>query len=61
MRIASRYELGGRFVNDEMLSTMDFDELDPEQMEKAKACKTLGEMLALAREEGYELIGGNLD
>ena len=34
---------------------MKFDDLTPEQMEKAKACKTPEEVLALAKEEGYEL------
>ena len=34
---------------------MKFEEMTPEQQEKALACKTPEEMLALAREEGYEL------
>ena len=34
---------------------MDFDDLTPELREKAKACKTPEEMLALAKEEGFEL------
>lgn len=29
--------------------------LTPEQIEKAKACKTVEDILALAEEEGYEL------
>ena len=34
---------------------MNFNELTPEQQEKARACKTPEDMLALAKEEGYEL------
>ena len=34
---------------------MNFSELTPEQQEKAKACKTPEDMIALAKEEGYEL------
>lgn len=34
---------------------MDFESLTPEQIEKAKACKTIEELLALAKEEGVEL------
>ena len=34
---------------------MKFENLTPEQREKAKACKNPEEMLALAKEEGYEL------
>ena len=34
---------------------MDFSNLTPQQQEKAKACKTPEEVLALAKEEGYEL------
>ena len=34
---------------------MTFDELTPEQQAKVKACKTPEEMLAFAKEEGYEL------
>ena len=34
---------------------MNFEDLTPEQQEKAKACKTPEDILALAREEGYEL------
>ncbi len=34
---------------------MNFEDLTPEQKEKALACKTPEEMLALAKEEGYEL------
>lgn len=34
---------------------MGFEDLSPELREKAKACKTPEEMLALAKEEGYKL------
>lgn len=34
---------------------MKFEDLTPEQQEKAKACKTPEDILALAKEEGYEL------
>ena len=34
---------------------MDFKDLSPELREKAKACKTPEEMLALAKKEGYKL------
>ena len=34
---------------------MKFEDLAPEQMEKAKACKMPEDFLALAKEEGYEL------
>ena len=34
---------------------MNFEDLTPEQMEKVKACKTPEDILALAKEEGYEL------
>ena len=40
---------------------MEFKDLTPEQMEKAKACKTPEELLQLAREEGYELSEEELD
>ena len=40
---------------------MDIKDLTPEQMEKAKACKTPEEMLALAKEEGYELSEDELN
>jgi predicted ribosomally synthesized peptide with nif11-like leader len=39
---------------------MKFDELSPEMQEKAKACKSPEEMLALAKEEGYELSDDEL-
>ncbi|MBQ9315902.1 MAG: Nif11 family protein [Atopobiaceae bacterium] len=34
---------------------MRIEDLTPEQKEKALACKTPDELLALAKEEGYEL------
>ena len=34
---------------------MKFEDLLPEQQQKARACKTPEELLMLAREEGYEL------
>jgi hypothetical protein len=34
---------------------MKFEDLTSEQKEKALACKTLEDVLALAKEEGYEL------
>ena len=34
---------------------VDFKDLTPDQMEKARACKTPDELLELARQEGYEL------
>ena len=34
---------------------MEFSDLTPEQKERAKACETPEDMLALAQEEGYEL------
>lgn len=40
---------------------MEFKDLSPEQLEKAKACKTPAEMIELAREEGYELSDDDLE
>ncbi len=34
---------------------MRYEDLSPEQLEKARACKTPEELLALAKEEGYDL------
>ena len=40
---------------------MEFDELTEEQKAKALACKTPEELLALAKEEGYELSAAELE
>ena len=40
---------------------MDLSELTPEMREKVLACKTPEEILALAKEEGYELSDEELD
>ena len=40
---------------------MDFKNLTEEQKAKARECKTPEEMLALAREEGYELSDAELE
>ena len=40
---------------------MTFDELTPELREKAKTCKTPEEILALAKENGYELSDEELE
>ena len=40
---------------------MNFEDLTPEQKEKALACKTPDELIALAKEEGYELSDAELD
>ena len=34
---------------------MEFENLTPEQREKVKACKSVEDILALAKEEGYDL------
>lgn len=34
---------------------MKFENLTPEQQEKAKACKTPEDLIALAKQEGYDL------
>ena len=39
---------------------MSFEDLTPEQKQKARACKTPEEILALAQEEGYELSDDEL-
>ncbi len=39
---------------------MDFKELSPELQEKARACKTPEELVALAEKEGYELTDEEL-
>ena len=40
---------------------MEFKDLATEQQEKAKACVTPDDVLALAKEEGYELSGEELE
>ena len=40
---------------------MQFEDLTPEQQEKAKACKSPEELLELAKAEGYELSDGDLE
>ena len=40
---------------------MEFKDLTPEQQEKAKACKTANELIALANEEGVELSNEQLE
>ena len=40
---------------------MNFEDLTPEQMEKAKACTNAEELVALAKEEGYELTDAELE
>ena len=40
---------------------MNYEDLTPEQMEKARACKTADELIALAKQEGMELSDDDLD
>lgn len=40
---------------------MKFDDLTPELKEKALACKTPEDLLALAKEQGYELSDEQLE
>jgi predicted ribosomally synthesized peptide with nif11-like leader len=40
---------------------MDFESLTPEQQEKVKACETPKDILALAKEEGYELSDAEIE
>ena len=40
---------------------MNFEDLSPELQEKAKACKTPEDILALAKEEGYSLSDAELE
>lgn len=40
---------------------MNFEDLTPEQKEKARACKNQEEILALVHEEGYELSADELE
>jgi hypothetical protein len=42
-------------------ANMSFENLTPEQMEKAKACKTAEEIAAIASEEGVELADEMLE
>ena len=43
------------------MDTIDTSNFTPEQLEKAKACKTSDELMALVREEGIELTDEQLD
>ena len=40
---------------------MDFNDLTPEQQEKARACKTPEDVLALAKEDGIELTDEQIE
>ena len=40
---------------------MKFEDLTPEQMEQARECKTPEDMLALAKQGGYQLTDEELD
>ena len=40
---------------------MSFDDLTPEQLEKARACATPEELLELAKQEGFELTDEQLN
>ena len=40
---------------------MNIDDFTPEQQERARACRTPEELLALAAEEGYDLTDGQLE
>jgi len=40
---------------------MNFEDLTPEQQEKAKSCKTPEDLIALAKNEGYELSEDELN
>ena len=42
-------------------SNMDFKDISPELREKAMACKTPEEMLALAKKEGYKLSEAEIE
>ena len=48
-------------VRHERGELMEYKDLTPEQKEKARACKTPEEMLALAQEEGYDLTDEELE
>lgn len=40
---------------------MNYDDLTPDQKEKAKACKTVDELVELAKSEGIELSDAELE
>ena len=40
---------------------MEYEGLTPEQCEKARTCKSTEEILAVAKEEGYELTDEQLE
>ena len=40
---------------------MNFEDLSPEQKEKARACKTIDELIAFAKEAGFELTNEELE
>ena len=40
---------------------MNYEDLTPEQLEKAKSCKSSDELIELAKEEGYELTDDELE
>lgn len=40
---------------------MEFKDLTPEQQEKVRACETPEDLMALAKEEGYELADEDLE
>ena len=40
---------------------MDFEKLTPEQQAKARSCKTVDELVDLAKEDGVELTDAELD
>ena len=42
-------------------NAMNSSDISPEQLERAKACKSPEELLAVAREEGYELSDDQLE
>ncbi len=44
-----------------MQSMVSFNELTPEQMEKARACKSPADLVELAKSEGVELTDDQLD
>ena len=40
---------------------MDFEDLSPELKERLRACKTIDELIAFAKEEGFELTNEALE